>query len=273
MGETPGAEILWESVAGARLREAGGQGVGSVANPSGSDVEASGGTGETAGTARRVAEFYEELIFPSRRSHPEYAQLVLQGTRERVGDFGCGQSLFYEALRHHDPPPVFFDLSMNALRTIDYGLRVRGDLHRLPFPDALYDRILCVGVLHHLPERGPVLREVARVLRPGGTLALGVYAPGSLQSFLRRLHEGWAFGPWRSLLLSSTELLIRLRYRGAGNPIDRADARLRARDFLQVPFVRYARPDEYVRDARAAGLELAERRRIAAMNILVFRRT
>ncbi|HZM17544.1 MAG TPA: class I SAM-dependent methyltransferase [Candidatus Krumholzibacteria bacterium] len=226
-----------------------------------------------ARTAARVAEFYERLIFPSRRSHPEYAGLVAVQPGQRVGDFGCGQSLFYGALRRHQPPPVFLDLSMSSLRTIDYGLRVRADLNRLPFPDGVYDRILCIGVLHHLPEREKALCEMARLLSPSGTLVLGVYAPGSLQSHLRRLHQSWSASPWRALLLRATAFLILARYRARGNSISAREAMTRARDFLQVPFVRYAAPDSYAAEAAPAGLRLQERDRIAAMNILVFRRS
>jgi SAM-dependent methyltransferase len=207
------------------------------------------------------------------RSHPEYARLVPGRRGERVGDFGCGQSLFYEALRRHEPPSVFLDLSMNALRTIDYGLRVvRADLNRLPFRDGAYDRILCIGVLHHLPARTAALGEMARVLRPAGALVLGVYAPRSLQARLRRLHDACSARPWRALLLLATALLILTRYRARGNPIDAREAMTRARDFLEVPFVRYAAPDLYAQEAAPAGLRLEATERIAAMNILLLRR-
>jgi SAM-dependent methyltransferase len=38
----------------------------------------------------------------------------------------------------------------------------------LPFADASFDAILCVDAVNHLPDRAGVLREWARVLRPGG---------------------------------------------------------------------------------------------------------
>ena len=223
-------------------------------------------------SAASVAEFYEDLVFPSRHRHPEYNHLVPAEGGERVGDFGCGQSLFYEVLRRQEPPPVFLDLSMNALRTIDYGLRVRADLNHLPFPDGVYDRILCIGVLHHLPSRTAALREMTRVLRPSGNLVLGVYAPRSLQSLLRRLHEAGKLRAWRALLLRVTALLILLRYRTRGIPIDSRECTARARDFLEVPFVRYADPGIYEKEATGAGLRLEAKDRIAAMNILFFRR-
>lgn len=225
---------------------------------------------ESERTARAVAAFYDEIVFPSRVAHPDYVKLLPTAPGERVGDFGCGQSLFHDALRSYRPSPVFVDSSLRSLRTIEYGYRVRADLRHLPFEDAVYDRILCIGVLHHLPERLPAFREMARVLRAGGLLILGVYLPGTLQSRLRRLHETCAFRPWRRILMKGTEVLIRARYRGAGQALDAGDARRRARDLLEVPYVRYQSPEEYVRQAEACGLRARGASRIASMSILHF---
>jgi ubiquinone/menaquinone biosynthesis C-methylase UbiE len=45
---------------------------------------------------------------------------------------------------------------------------LRADGARLPFPDATFDRVHCSWMLEHLKEPLPVLREVHRVLMPGG---------------------------------------------------------------------------------------------------------
>lgn len=39
---------------------------------------------------------------------------------------------------------------------------------RMPFPDNTFDLITCFGVLHHVPNVSFVLKEMARVLKPGG---------------------------------------------------------------------------------------------------------
>jgi SAM-dependent methyltransferase len=41
-------------------------------------------------------------------------------------------------------------------------------LDRLPMPDATYDMVFCSQVLEHIPEPAAVLREIHRVLKPGG---------------------------------------------------------------------------------------------------------
>jgi ubiquinone/menaquinone biosynthesis C-methylase UbiE len=45
---------------------------------------------------------------------------------------------------------------------------------RLPFADASFDRILCTEVLEHIPDDRATIREIMRVLRPGGTVAVSV---------------------------------------------------------------------------------------------------
>lgn len=53
---------------------------------------------------------------------------------------------------------------------------VQGDGQRLPFPDATFDRIIAAEVMEHIPDDEAAAAELARVLRPGGTLAVTVPA-------------------------------------------------------------------------------------------------
>jgi SAM-dependent methyltransferase len=51
---------------------------------------------------------------------------------------------------------------------------VQGDALRLPFADASFDRVIASEVLEHIPDDGAAMAELARVLRPGGTMAVTV---------------------------------------------------------------------------------------------------
>ena len=51
---------------------------------------------------------------------------------------------------------------------------VQGDALALPFADATFDRVICSEVLEHLPADEAAMAELARVLRPGGTMAVTV---------------------------------------------------------------------------------------------------
>ncbi len=63
-----------------------------------------------------------------------------------------------------------------------FGLRgkiLQMDAERLEFPDASFDFVWSWGVIHHSSNTPRILREIRRVLRPGGTAAIMVY------------HRGW----------------------------------------------------------------------------------
>ena len=50
-----------------------------------------------------------------------------------------------------------------------------GDLHNLPFEDSFFDLVICQQGLQFLPDREAGLRQLYRVLRPGGRMVLGIW--------------------------------------------------------------------------------------------------
>ena len=54
------------------------------------------------------------------------------------------------------------------------------DGERLPFRDESFDVVYSNGVLHHTPDTAGAIREVHRVLRPGGTAKIMLYHRNSL---------------------------------------------------------------------------------------------
>ncbi|HKJ00771.1 MAG TPA: methyltransferase domain-containing protein [bacterium] len=59
------------------------------------------------------------------------------------------------------------ELGAAGLRNVSL---TRGDLYRLPFPDAAFDHVFLCFVLEHLTRPPAALGELIRVLKPGGTL-------------------------------------------------------------------------------------------------------
>jgi ubiquinone/menaquinone biosynthesis C-methylase UbiE len=104
----------------------------------------------------------------------------LAGCR-RILDAGCGDGRYTRhILRRADPEALIaaFDLSSRMLVRARRRLKnsrvcqVAADLTHLPYPDGFFDAVVCGWVLEHLPDPYPGLRELARVLQPGGKLLL-----------------------------------------------------------------------------------------------------
>ncbi len=95
-----------------------------------------------------------------------------------VADLGCGTGYIAEALAGSCSRLICVDRSeamldearkrlLRARRSTDIEFRP-GDLDRLPISDEELDGVVCGMVLHHLPEADSAIREMFRVLKPGG---------------------------------------------------------------------------------------------------------
>ncbi|MFF4282363.1 class I SAM-dependent methyltransferase [Streptomyces kronopolitis] len=115
---------------------------------------------------------------------PAYAAGVAElGLREgdRVLDAGCGTGRALPALRSAVGPRgtvLGADLTPEMLAAAVRAGRggaarlLLADVTRLPLPDAALDAVFAAGLLSHLPHSAGGLAELARVVRPGGRLAL-----------------------------------------------------------------------------------------------------
>lgn len=75
---------------------------------------------------------------------------------------------------------------------------LEADAAAIPLADATVDVVVCIRLLHHLEDPRPVLREIARVLRPGGVLVLEVANKRNAKAVARWLlrRQAWSpFGP------------------------------------------------------------------------------
>ena len=136
------------------------------------------------------------------------------------------------------------------------------DAERLDFPDNSFDLVYSHGVLHHTPDTAAAVREIYRVLRPGGKAVVMLYHRDSYNyrvniSMLRRtgvqllrwnagvklvhlltgepedsLHEHARQLQTKSEYLNSEEFLSR-NTDGAGNPLARVYSRREARELFK----------------------------------------
>jgi SAM-dependent methyltransferase len=99
----------------------------------------------------------------------------------RALDAGCGTARAVPQLRAAvgaEGTVVGVDLTPEMLREavalgrLAHGALVEADSVRLPLATGAFDGVLASGLVHHLPDPAAGLRELARVTRPGGRLAL-----------------------------------------------------------------------------------------------------
>jgi ubiquinone/menaquinone biosynthesis C-methylase UbiE len=116
----------------------------------------------------------------------------------RILDVGCGDAVLAVALAQRGALVTGLDadpgmLAAGRARAEASGVAVQlvhGDLRALPFADASFDIVVAVTVLCFVDDAALALREMARVLRPGGRLVIGELGRWSLWAAKRRL-SGW----------------------------------------------------------------------------------
>jgi len=140
------------------------------------DVDTSGDT--TAYT--RCLDLLSDI--PFFKEIKEESFRIIAGTEpERVLDAGCGAGTDLAALASILPPATRIagiDASAALLATAtertaahqDRCLLIRGDLTRIPCRDGAFSCSRIDRVLQHIPDPEQVIRELARVTAPGGTV-------------------------------------------------------------------------------------------------------
>ena len=107
---------------------------------------------------------------------------------DRVLDVATGTGLIARDLEHRWGCTVIgIDLTEAMLRHGPRRCVVTGDAQRLPFPDGTFDALTFSYLLRYVDDPVSTLRELARVVRPGGTI-------GSVEFFVpanQILRAGW----------------------------------------------------------------------------------
>ena len=114
---------------------------------------------------------------------------------KRVLEVGCGRGVGMEILLSLGAAHVTgFDLDskMVALaqkRMAKYGDRAQvfvGDAEAMDAPDASFDAVVDYGIIHHIPNWQQALKEIARVLTPGGVFYFEDLLKGLVSAWLVR---------------------------------------------------------------------------------------
>jgi ubiquinone/menaquinone biosynthesis C-methylase UbiE len=128
----------------------------------------------------RFLEMTRAPLLNAMRAAPErFQQAHLLERGHRVLDVGCGSGHFTQWFAEVvgpggyvtglDASQVLLDEARRRARGLGLPLEyMRGDAHRLPFPDGTFDRCYASLVLEHLEDPARALAELVRVTRQGG---------------------------------------------------------------------------------------------------------
>lgn len=202
-----------------------------------------------------AAEVYEKEFLPALFDQwpPQLADAASIGPGDRVLDVGCGTGVLAReaAVRAGSTGRVAgLDLNESMLAV---ARRVRpeidwhqGDAAKLPFESTSFDVVVSQFLLMFVPDRVAVLREMWRVLAPGGRLAVAVWSDSEraagyavLADIARRRTSEEVAAALEAPFVLGNEAELMALFASAGLP----DAQLEARE----GWVRFPSIDEFVR--------------------------
>jgi SAM-dependent methyltransferase len=116
---------------------------------------------------------------------------------ERLLDAGCGEGRHCFGALERGAHVVGLDLDpaglhahrlrleLRAKERERLGAFVQGNTFALPFPDGCFDKVICSEVMEHVHDYRAAARELARVTRPGGLVAVTIPTATSENLYLR----------------------------------------------------------------------------------------
>jgi SAM-dependent methyltransferase len=192
-------------------------------------------------------EFFDEV---ERHRYQEYAPWMpeVMGFNDFAGkrllEVGCGMGTDLLQFARGGARVTGVDLTRRSVETSRHHLKLYGqtgdfalnDAENLPFKDDSFDVVYSNGVLHHTPDTAGAVREIHRVLRPGGLARVMLYHRHSWNYWFEIiLHRGLLRG---QLLRGRSPEEIMSRYvevnEGGGQPLVKVYSRRQARELFSM---------------------------------------
>lgn len=101
---------------------------------------------------------------------------------DHILDGGCGRGFYLKFIRHVCEARLagvelelpYLRIAKKALANEAHITLINGSLYDLPFPERTFDKAILSEVLEHVDDDVRALQSVARVLKPGGLIAITV---------------------------------------------------------------------------------------------------
>ncbi len=112
-------------------------------------------------------------------------------------DAGCGAGRFSEIVLKHNGRVISIDGSsavFTARKNLNHenSLIIQSDLKQIPIAKDSFDLVFCIGVLQHTQNPKDIVRELLRVLSPGGEVVFTFYENKGLRT---RLYSKYLIRP------------------------------------------------------------------------------
>ena len=150
-------------------------------------------------TPRQIAKFYPPEYYgsPGAKFTPLIERLVRWSAARtgrnlirdlhagsRVLDVGCGRGVLLSAMADAGMEAHGFEISPTAAKGADSRaeIRIASSLQQAAYAEGSFDLVILCHVLEHLSQPAETLREIHRILRPGGRLVVTVPNFSSLQA-------------------------------------------------------------------------------------------
>ena len=140
--------------------------------------------GDTGQVTRNAAEIYDELFLPALFSEwaPRVAELAQLKPGMRVLDVACGTGVLSlvaadlvepgGSVAGLDLNPGMLDVARRKAPDIDWR---EASAEAIPFEDDAFDAVVSQFGLMFFEDKASAIREILRVLRPGGKMAVAVW--------------------------------------------------------------------------------------------------
>jgi ubiquinone/menaquinone biosynthesis C-methylase UbiE len=163
---------------------------------------------EVKGVFDRMASYYagERGQSPWFQAQLKIVLEMLGSRQGRLLDIGCAAGAEFDPLLARGFHIVGLDYAPEMLRLAQQRYAAskavhlcRADAESLPFPDASFDHVVCLGVFEYLSTYDRGLDEIHRVLRPGGLAILSLPTSISLDRLSYNLIHATAVPAWRAI--------------------------------------------------------------------------